>query len=60
MLLRVLLLFTEDAVKQATEDEDQRQGQMHSPVGHFCSNPELLLEGRGIWVNIPWNVFPML
>lgn len=60
MLLRVLLLFREDAIKQATEDEDQRQGQLHSPVGHFCSNPELSVEGRGIWVNILWNVFSML
>lgn len=56
----MLLLFTEDAIKQATEDEDQRQGQIHSPVGHFCGNPELLLEGRGIQVNILWNVFSML
>ena len=56
----MLLLFTEDAIKQATEYEDQRQGQIHSPVGHFCGNPELLLEGRGIRVNILWNMFSVL
>lgn len=36
----VWLRFTEDAIQKSAEGEDQRESQVHFPVGHFCSNPE--------------------